>query len=265
MIAVHFPWILADFESFVGVIFMIVAFIGWIVNLAGQQKQGGPPQRKAVPPRPPQDPKTIQSEIEKFLSQSQQSNPQAPAPGSPLSSDGVEVIERPRPQTPRRAPPVEKRQRTPVGNWEEPKGGNRPAAQPARQIRRAPPPAAKPASAKPVHKEHAPLGRPSPYAQIDSATASAALPPHQIGEERQRIGAAVRKDLAPQIAAGVSAHLGAFQTASGGTFGERAMAGTTTAAETPARRLAQLMRSRNSIRDAILLSEIMAKPRVLRQ
>ena len=265
MTAVHLPWILADFESVVGVIFMIVAFIGWIVNLAGQQqKQGGPPQRKAVPPRPPQDPKTIQSEIEKFLAQSQQPNPQTPAPGTPMNSEGVEVIERPRNQMPRRSPPVERRQRTPAGNWEEPRGGNRPAAAPARQVRRAPPPAAKPAPTKPLKKERVSLGRPTPSAQIDAETSSAALPPHQIGVERRRIGTAVRKDLAPQIAAGVTAHLGVFQTNPGETFREQSLS-ETTAAETPAGRLAQLMRSRSSVRDAMILSEIMARPRVLQR
>ena len=73
-----------DIGSLFAVAFLLISFVGWIMNLINSQN---PPPKPNRPPRPPQ-PRTrkVQTEIEDFLQQAMgRRDPQAqrPQPGRP--------------------------------------------------------------------------------------------------------------------------------------------------------------------------------------
>jgi len=256
---VHFPWILADVESFMGTIIMMVAIAGWVINIVNQAKPGAPP-RKPAPPRPQQSPSTIQGEIEKFLAQTRQNTPDSAKPAEtirPLPPD--------RPGNPpaRRAPVSEEGRRKPraPSSWEE-RSGQRASRTRSLTTQQAP------TSAK---QTSSPVSLP----KSPRTGHSAAKSPLSKGEEspfsqrkpgvNDRITTSVAQDLTPHLIRDARAHLGSFTGESATSLGEIGIVGTTRATQTPATNLARMLRSKRSVREAILLSEIMAKPRVLRQ
>lgn len=275
--------LLADLESFVGGLFMVVVFIGWILNLAGQNKPPAKPvnRRPPAPGGAPAKPAgTIQNEIERFLEQARKAN-QPPGqkderkevPG-PFQSEGVEVIQRPLAPAVRRAPPPEPRARTQREIWEEQIGkrdGNAPRPPQVRPEQKRPAPSPRIEPAKRPRPVITPPRQPtstSPAPRPGESIAERHIPRQvsTVGTDRNPNGIAQTpiNDVRSQMTSNVNAHLGTFSAKNHNTSGGDGISQTITRAETPAVQLAQLMRSRKGVREAILLSEIMARPRALR-
>jgi len=253
-----FPWILADADSLVGVVFMLVAFVGWVVNQFNQKKPPVPPRRR---PGPMPDQKTVQSEIEKFLSQARQNSPGKP---SPESSAPVSHTEQ-RPPTsdpvPRRAPSMDHPSRSQRENWNEPAGtASRQSSAP-----RPTSPGRKPTPHQPPrHKSGASSSR--PRSASPAARSAEPRPPQKLPAQAGRNpGTGGSPNLLPSADSHVASLLGAFAVNSRQSSGDKGRSETLESAVTPAAELAKKMRSRQSVREAILLSEIMAKPRALRR
>ncbi|WP_437223438.1 hypothetical protein SH661x_003218 [Planctomicrobium sp. SH661] len=261
----QFPWILADLQSVIAAVFMLIAFAGWVGNLINQSKAGAPQQRRPPQGRPAPGQKSVQSEIDKFLNQAREVSPPNPSRDERLSSDGVEVIERPRNAPTRRPPPTQQRRRTQREIWEEQIGKSAPEPPVPPAPRKQPAPSRKAEAPKPAPAS----GSSRPGGQITNRKAPTTFPAEtsrSVGSPKDsRISSAVSKDLAPQIGTNVTAHLGSFQAISTTSFGESGIAATTAKSETPAAKLGQLIKSRHGMRDAILLSEILSKPRALRR
>lgn len=263
MPAISCSWILADADAVVGILFFLLAFVGWVVNFFNQKKPPVPPNRKNNPQRPAQDPKTVQSEIEKFLNQARQPTSEPPQ-GQRSASGQSEVRQQPPAQSTRRAPPAERRSRSRKDVWDEQVGNT--SSQPA-PVRQQPQPQRKPSPNQQPRRAPAPSGRGAEAGKSPLARPSqeSRFPQSIRPEGESRLGIRDGQDPTRQISSQVSAHLGTFTATSPQSIGEQARSETLSTRETPATRLAKMMKSRGSVRNAILLSEIMSKPRALRR
>jgi len=267
------PLLLADLESFVAAAFMIVMFIGWIANLASQNKAAGKGHQRPRPPQPQGQqgqPNPIQTEIERFLEQARQATAsqrreEVQRRDDVLSSDGVEVISPPRNQPVRRPPPSQQTRRPQQEIWEE-QTGRRPA-DPAAQQKQNSQRKQKQNQQQGSRKKQQNQGKsPRPSETVAGRPVGAPIgssfePATAVSRFSSEVG---RSSLA-QTTPSISSHLKAFTAKDAGSLGEMGISSTTQRAESPAMQLAAMMRSRQGVRDAILLSEIMAKPRALRR
>lgn len=220
-----FAFLLADIEGFFGIVFMLIAIVGWVINLVNQNAgQDAKNQQRRRPPRPQgqRSPGKMQREIDQFLKQSGKA-------GGAEQLDDVEIIAPPA----RRRPP--KRRRTREEILAEQRGETIPAT---------PRPAGKQPARQPSRK----------------STARKTFQPPKASS----IAEQVEKDLPHAIDQSVAEHLHQFTADSPTATGQQGILSTTLNRPSKAPVLRRLLTSRDSVRDAIILNEILSRPKSLR-
>jgi hypothetical protein len=242
-------------------VFFAIIFITWLVNLINQSQQVNK-QRK-----PPESSRArreqVQSEIDKFLNQTRRApKPQTPArPGEPLRAEDVEARGSERAGGGQRRPPsTEQRRRGRKEIWEEQTGRAPPAASPPQR----------PKAQEKRPQQQRPAGTTRPGQNISGRHVATSVNKSTVSRDvgsgpKERIAGAVAQDLTGQVAQSVSSHLGTFSAASSTSAGEQALASTTAHRATPAEALLRMLRSPQSVRNAIVLGEVVSRPRVLRR
>jgi hypothetical protein len=186
---VPFPILAADVGTFIAAAFIVISFIGWIINQINAHNHPAPPRRGPRPARPRNE--RVQEEIDQFIQEAtgRKKQPQV------LSADEIEIVEPPRSQ---RRPPA-----------------RRPAPAPAKE--RKPP-------ARPRPGEDAAGRRLAGPEQLTTG-----LREHVRTYMEDRVATQVQRDLTNEVAQGVTEHLGAFaaQAPGGGIRAQSAPARTT--------------------------------------
>jgi hypothetical protein len=229
------PILALDIGSLFAVAFLLISFVGWIMNLISAQNP--PPQPNRQPQRPRQRDRKVQTEIETFL---QEAMGRRAPPQKKESPQGIEIIDSPPARRP--PPPV------PTG------GGRMPASPPAVRESQAPP--------------TPPLVRPGPgmtgRESVVSADLGSNLRSHLHDHMGPRIGEQVDVHLPHAVAASITSHLGAFR-ADGKTTPPVAPLLIRASAPGGEVALAAELRTPAGMRKAIVLQEILSKPRALRR
>lgn len=231
------PALLADFGGFFAILFLLISFIGWIINMINAQNP--PPAPNRGPQRRPRarDSK-VQNEIEQFLQEAMGNKQRARQEEVP--ADEIEVVEAapPRRQPPRRKPrPAGSGQRTVERSVVDPAASSERSRPGTAMAGRHLAPAELGSSVATHVQEH----MRDRLAQETSQHLPAAVPQTLVA---QRELAAVRDT---RTAAAARPLFGAVATVSDATglIGE--------------------LRSPAGVRKAIVLQEILARPRALRK
>ncbi len=199
-------------SQFIAIAFIIITFIGWIINQVNAQKK--PPARRRAPQR---GNRRVQEDIDDFLRDA--TGGRKPG-GHVLSADEIEIVEeRPAPR--------------------------RPA--PARQSRR-------PKPGTGVSDRH--LGG---QEQLGSSVRE-----HVRTHMDRRVGEGAEDHLPHAVNQAVSQHLGAFSAESAGSSGRTAQSETRRRARAQAAGLRNAFRTPGGARNAVLMQEILSRPRGLR-
>lgn len=227
--------ILADLEGFFGIVFFLIAFVGWVINLVNQSHDPkGKNQNRRSPQAPGQRKENVQKEIDNFLGQSRRSRPAT----TTEMTDDVELIAAP---PSRRDPPRRRKSREQV--WSEQTGRSRhsvPAPEPQ------PHPQQRPGEALAAH-------------HLQSKTQDS--PPRPVSHLAEQ----VERDLPHQVDEHVNAHLDRFSAASPNATGQLGILVTTDNRESRASLIGALLRSQAGVRNAIILNEILSPPKSLRR
>lgn len=231
-------------EVIFAVLFFGVTFISWVINLftANQAKQkvqrrgNGEGQRAEV-----------QQELDRFLRQ----NDAASAPPPPR--DQAE---------PRRPPPPagRKPRQEQVGA-----GGGNAGNQGKRREKQQPQGGTGKRAGDSKKNRQQPPRTQQPQPPVAEAAAVPSRPGEQLSARhvQSSIGASVQRDLPHQVDLAVSSHLGNFNAEGTTSQGQQARADTTSRRVAPAAALVQLLRSPEGVRQAVLLNEILKRPRIL--
>lgn len=229
--------LLADIGGIFAIAFLLISFIGWIINLINTQNP--PPAPNRGPQRRPRarDGK-VQNEIEQFL-QEAMGNKDPRARREDVADDEIEILE----PGPKRRPPRERPKKVRTQVARESKGSTEPSARPRRR---------KPGSG--VTGRHM---SPSPLGQ--SVTS------HVKEHMRERVSQESQTHLPHNVDKTVGLHLGEFtaddhdpRSTVVTRFRSRANVADPTG-------LINELRTQEGMRKAILLQEILAKPRGLRK
>ncbi|MCA8996892.1 MAG: hypothetical protein KDA80_07900 [Planctomycetaceae bacterium] len=231
--------ILADIGGMIGLAFFVIAFIGWILNLVNQSSEAQ--QRQARMQRRQQQGRreSVQDEIDDFLNKNRQKDRSPPElrtqqqqrRETQVRSDEIEVVERRSP--PRRKPP-ERQKKSRKEIWEE-QVGKRPET--GRQPSQRPQATPQPKPPIGVSRERAPL---SSLAQT------------------------VEKDLPHLVDSHVASHLGEFRADDADTIGGMGIGETRSHRSTAAEQIFALLRTQTGVRQAIILGEILDRPKTFR-
>lgn len=236
--------LIADIEGFFGIVFFLIAFVGWVINIVNQnQQQNKPGQRRRPPNQAAQRRKQeVQHEIDKFLNRSRDDRRRE----EPVDLDEVEVIA---PPPTRRAPPRKRRTREEV--WAE-QTGNRPQSetpsptqQKSRQSKRSGP---KPR--KGLASRHLKTSEPEK--------------PKKFQKKRPSLAEQVEKDLPHAVDASVSSHMSTFTADQPQAVGQQGISRTTSDRKSEGNLIGQLLKSKQGIRNAIILNEILSPPKAMR-
>lgn len=233
--------ILADIEGFFGIVFFLIAFVGWVINLVNQnQEQKKPPRRRPPNQAGQRRKKAVQNEIDQFLGQARRNSGQRPA----TDVDDVEVIA---PPSERRAPPRRRRTREEV--WEKQTGAA---------------PSKKPKPASPSQK---PKGRglASRHLETRESQAKKSAEKPRTPKPISSIAKNVENDLPHAVDASVAAHLSKFTAESPTSAGQIGIARTTTNRRTKGSVLGKLLQSKESVRNAVILNEVLSPPKSMRK
>jgi hypothetical protein len=221
--------LLADIGPFITGAILIISFIGWLSNIITSQQKPKAPQAARQQPRPRD--KRVQDEIDAFLKEAtgqERQKPQRPAGRDQvLSADEIEVVGKPQQR--------------------------RPAPKPK--------PAGKPA-ASPVPK------RPEPSRAAPGATmAQRHLAADTLGKDLQQHVRAHMLErpvgIALPSASTTASRLGVFSGDQ--STGRKAAEETLRRASTPASELLTLLRGPSGVRQAIILGEVLRRPRFTRR
>lgn len=255
------PHLLADVDSFVAVVFMLVAFFGWVMNLINQNKPGQPP-RPGMKPKPGKKaPKDLQSDIERFLNETlkQQDPPVRQDTLSP--TERVEQLERPQKgPSKRRAPPTAQRRRTQKEIWEEQtksrERGQRPVVTPS---------LSRPTGTTSNLPSQTARNRPGEaFPQKGKGNQRSTPPARQKQKAAERYPSAVQNSPKSSISpATARPNLKAFSAVSPESTGEQGISATVSSAQSPAGRIARMMRNPTQVRDLIIMGEVLSRPRAL--
>lgn len=222
------PMLLAvDAGAIVAVIFGLISFIGWVMNQVNSSQKPTPPPRK----RAPRD-RTIQEEIDQFLSDREGKPRPNRRDEEILTPDQVELIDEPR---------------------------RKPAPKPQPQQKPRPKPKQTPqkAASRPQPQR---VSKPLASEQSTTTVTHPARQAAQLGREMQqqvsqamapRLATTVSKDLPHSVDQSVSQHLGQFSSSS-----QKSPA----AVERHAVSIVSMLRNPNSVRGAIIVNEILSPP-----
>ncbi len=232
------PILAIDIGSLFAIGFLLISFIGWIMNLINAQNP--PPQPKQPARRPvPRDGK-VQNEIEVFLQEAM--GRRAPKQQQQLGSDDIEIIETP-PQ--RRRPPQEQR----TQNQPPRRNPKTPAtARPSLQQQRSQP-------GEGLSSRHL----------ISSSDMAQGVRSHADDHMKPRLAAQIENDLPHLVDQGVSQHLGEFRADDNDTRRSVVPFIRSRAAVKDATGLIAALRQPAGMRRAIVLQQILSKPRALQK
>ncbi|QDT32282.1 hypothetical protein [Thalassoglobus polymorphus] len=234
--------LLADLESFFGIVVFLIALMGWIVNLVSQNQppknQRGPQQRRPTPRQ-----SGVQNEIDQFLKQSRREGGRVSRPSRPSGTEEVEVISPP----PSRRPPPPRRRRTRDEILAEQAGQQPPRSNPL-------PAKPKPTRKRPDSSQRSSIeSSKSRSKQSQQASAAAAQAPQKVS---QSIDEHVKSHVPhlPHVTA----------TSSPTVIGQ--IGGVTKVSKRKSNKnsFAALLNSRAGIRNAVVLNEILSPPKALR-
>jgi|GEM_PF-3313985 len=248
--------LLADWDAVVPVVFFLIAFSSWIANFLKENKAGAgkKPVRPGQRPAGSSRAKTIQEQIETFLRQAREQAEAASSPPTASRPPGEVEVVRQSPEAPRRRAPSEKasrrRTRRTRRNSESGQLSGQQNTSPAAETR----------------EQRGVSSRPGD--DMAQRHLSGTLNPRQGSQDLGRLSTStfnqqVSRDVDSSIRQGISSHLGTFQAGLATSSGESAIAETRATRETAASRVADMMRSRQTVRDALIISEILRKPRAL--
>jgi hypothetical protein len=220
--------LLADIGPFITGAILIISFIGWLSNIISSQQKPKAPQAPRQQPRPRD--KRVQDEIDAFLKeatgQGRQKQQRPPGRDQVFSAEDIEVVGKPQ--------------------------------------RAAPKPKAKPAN-KPAPSPAAKRAEPS-RAAPGASMAQRHLAADTLGKDLQqhvRTHMAERPAGVSSPSASTASRLGTF-TAEQST-GRKAADETLRRASTPASELLKLLRGPSGVRQAIILGEVLRRPRLTRR
>lgn len=231
MVGQFIPVLLADIEGFFGIVFFLIAFVGWVINLVNQNQEAQKrlPKGPGSPQVRSQTKSETQREIEQFLKQSQRS----PERMSEFEVDDVEVIAPPT----RRAPPRRRRTREEIIAEQS---GTTPALQkPQRSETR-------PQSVN----ERKSLSRKKKRANL----------PNKV-QATSKFTAMIEADLPHAVEQSVSSHLQNFTAESPTSTGQLGISSTTRNRKSKGNLIGTLLRTKGGIRNAIILNEILSPPK----
>lgn len=229
-----FPLLLADIEGFFGIVFFLIAFVGWVINLVSQNQEKSKNERKP-PVRQGRSgsQRNPRKEIDQFLSQSKRSSNRS----RQNDLDEVEVIAPPA----QRRPPRRRRSRQEI------------LADQAQ-------------SRTPQLEKKQPKHSPRPGEDVSSRHLATLATQR---EERPPLVSHVAEQVAEHLSHGVdkqvASHLDVFTAAGSVSSGRRGMASTTTARKSQGTLIGSLLRSKSGVRNAIILNEILSPPKSLRK
>ncbi|MBT5020461.1 hypothetical protein N8590_01815 [bacterium] len=227
--------LLADIEGFFGIVFFLIAFVGWVINLVSQNQGQNKQQRKRPANQAGNRRKqNVQNEIDQFLGQSRRNS----GADRPQATDDVEVIA---PPAGRRPPPRRRKTREEV--WEEQTGA---------------PPSPKP---KPVPPKTKGRGLATRHLETKKKPKKELRKPKSISNLSEQ----VEKDLPHAVDASVTSHLHSFTAENPSATGQLGMASTTSNRKTKGSSLGKLLRSKSGVRNAIIMNEILSPPKSLRK
>ncbi|MCA9075531.1 MAG: hypothetical protein KDA93_10900 [Planctomycetaceae bacterium] len=233
------PILALDLGSLFAIGFLLISFIGWIMNLINAQNPPPQPNRPARKPAPRD--RKVQNEIEEFLQEAmgrrapkQQSDPI-------LGSEDIEIIE-PSPQR-RRTPKRKPLRQQPASRQQQP---------------------AAPPSSQPRKRKRPGEGISLRHIQA-SEDLGAGVRSHADEHMQARMSQRVEQDLPHLVNQGVSQHLGEFTADDRDTRAGVAPVVSSRAAVKDATGLIASLRDPAGMRKAIILQEILSKPRALRQ
>lgn len=229
------PAVLADIGGLFAIGFLLISFVGWVVNLINAQNPPPAPNR-GPQVRPQARDRKVQNEIERFLQEAMGSK--KPDQRDEISADEIEILE-PAPQ--RRAP------------QKRPGPTPRPVAPPQRQQPKSGSQRQRPGSG--VSSRHI----------VPSTELGAGVTSHVRDHMREHVSLDSSQHLPHSVNQGVTEHLGSFTAGDNDTrasvkphYKSRANV------PDPTGLIADLRRP-EGMRKAILLQEILAKPRALRK
>jgi hypothetical protein len=232
------PVLAFDLRLVIFMAFIAISVISWIIKQVNENKKPQPaPRRPQAAPRPRND--RIQQEIDQFLKDA--ANRRAPQPRADvLDVDDIEIVSPPpmarRPPPPRRPQP------------------STPAAP-----RRVPPAQASPGSPRRPGQELA--GRHITTAPTLGQQAGAAS--RQRMDER--VTAQAAQHLPHAVDQSVSQHLGVFAAGTPPVAGAGSQGAARDVARTAAASLLLALRSPAGVRQAVIMQEILQRPRALRR
>jgi outer membrane biosynthesis protein TonB len=223
--------LLADFDGVVAILFAVISIGAAIVNAIGGKKE--PPRRN--PGRPKNN--TVRKEIEEFLEQQGGRKPQRREEVVVEDVDVVEVVEEPRPRPkPKPQVPKPKKQQSPKPVAQKP--APKPAATPRPVI----------APTQVSRRGDAPLG---------SNDLGTGLKDHVAAAMGERIAAQAQRDL-PHL----QSHVDQKVREDLGTF---SVSGKEAAPSSKTSPLIQMLRNPQSARHAVIIAEVMGRPKALRK
>ena len=221
------PLLAFDLRFAIFLAFIVISIISWIMN---QVKANQPPQ--AAPRKPPPAPRPrndrIQQEIDTFLKEAT-GRRAPPQRVEVLDADDIEIVGSP---APARRPPQRK-----------PTTAKRPAAPP-------------PPIAAPQRPGQNLAGR-----QLTSSS-PIAQPRSRMDE---RVAAQSAQNLPHSVDQSVARHLGVFAAEASLSTGSQAQSGTRIARHSPAVSLLAALRTPAGVQQAVMMQEILQKPRALRR
>lgn len=226
------PILALDIGSIFAVGFLLISFIGWIMNLINAQNP--PPQPKQPARRPAPRDRKVQNEIEAFLQEAmgRRAPDQQPKP----DGDEIEILQ---PAAPRRRPPQQQPRRKPK--------------KPAAPV----PPLAQPTAQPGVTLSSRHLSASSDLGQ--------GIRSHADQISKSRLADQVQQDLPHLVSQGVGQHLGEFRADDVDPRREVAPFVSSRAAVKDVTGLMASLRKPAEMRKAIILQEILSKPRVLQK
>lgn len=223
------PLLAFDLRFAIFLAFIAISIISWIMN---QVKANQPPP--AAPRKPPPAPRPrndrIQQEIDTFLKEA----------------------------TGRRAPP----QRVEVLEADDIEIVGSPAAAPARR-----PPQRKPTAARRPVAPPPPIAAPQrPGQELAGRQLTSSSPIAQPRSRMdERVAAQSAQNLPHSVDQSVARHLGVFAAESSTSTGTQARSGTRIARNSPAVSLLAALRTPAGVQQAVMMQEILQKPRALRR
>jgi hypothetical protein len=241
------PALLADIGGIFAVIFLLISFIGWIINMINTQNP--PPAPNRGPQRRPRarDSK-VQNEIEQFL---QEAMGNKDARREEVPADQIEVVE----VAPQRRPPTPRRE-------------SRPPARPMQRVSVEQPAQERPRPTGGVSsRQSMPSTQftPSTLGTKPASTLGTKVSAHVKDHMRERVSQETTRHLPHAVNQNVTQHLGEVSAGLRDVGeGVRPVFHSLANIPDPSGLIGQL-RSPSGMRAAIVLQEILARPRALRK